>query len=80
MVLEMDGHTTIIRHDGHAAVDLARSCQPDIVMLDIGIPGMDGWDAARRIRQAPALKGVVLVAISGCGQDEDQRQSQGGRL
>ena len=54
----------------------AETFRPEIVFLDIGLPGMDGYDVARRLRQEPALAGLLLVALTGYGQDEDRRRSR----
>ena len=48
---------------------------PDIMLVDIGLPGMDGYEVARQVRQEPALKHIVLVALTGYGQDEDKQQA-----
>ena len=78
MLLECGGHQTHVVHDGLAAVDAATTLAPDVVLLDIGLPGISGYDAARRIRerQDPGARQPVLVAVTGWGQDEDRRRSQ----
>jgi CheY-like chemotaxis protein len=63
-------------YDGLAAVDAAGRFQPDVVLLDIGLPRLSGYDAARRIRQLPGGYEMTLIAITGWGQEEDRRQSQ----
>src|SRR5580704_3962630 len=75
-VLRVLGHVVHTAYDGRAALEAAQLNAPDIVMLDIGMPRMDGFDVARRMRKEPALKDVFLVALTGYGQDEDRRQSQ----
>jgi CheY-like chemotaxis protein len=75
-VLRVLGHVVHTAYDGQAALEAARLNAPDIVMLDIGMPRMDGFDVARRMRKEPPLKDVFLVALTGYGQDEDRRQSQ----
>jgi CheY-like chemotaxis protein len=70
------GHVVHTAYDGQSALEAARLNAPDVVMLDIGMPRMDGFEVARRIRNHPALKDVFLVALTGYGQDEDRRQSQ----
>ena len=67
------GHETHVANDGDAGVALAEERQPDAVLLDIGLPGMDGYEVARRIRNSNALASVMLVALSGYGQEEDRR-------
>ena len=64
------GHKPHMTHDGLSAVDAALECQPDLVLLDIGLPGMDGWEVARRFRQDPTLSDVTLVAVTGRSGDE----------
>ena len=62
-------------HDGHAALDAARGFHPDVVLLDIGLPGMNGYDVARRLRVDPEVPALTLVALTGFGQDEDRRRA-----
>jgi two-component system CheB/CheR fusion protein len=76
MLLEALGHEVQTAGDGPAALALALSFHPKVVMLDIGLPGMDGYEVARRIRQDPALTGVILVALTGYGQDSDRQRSR----
>jgi signal transduction histidine kinase len=75
VMLRLKGHDVRVAEDGARAVALAEAFDPQIAFVDIGMPGMDGYEAARRIR---ALLGrrVVLVALTGWGQDEDQRRSR----
>jgi len=75
-LLEIAGHTVRVVHDGAAAVEEAARLRPDLVFLDIGMPFMDGYDAARRLRQLPALDGVMLVALTGWGTEEDRARSR----
>ena len=72
-LLEEFGHETFVAHDGEAGVALAAERLPDVVLLDIGLPRMDGYEVARRLRASPALGGVTLVALSGYSQEEDKR-------
>ena len=53
-----------------------RTQQPEVVLLDIGLPGLDGYEVARRLREDPAMDGALLVALTGYGQDEDRRRSR----
>ncbi len=55
---------------------MAARFKPEVVLLDIGLPRLSGYDVARRIRQLPDGKSVILIAITGWGQEEDRRQSQ----
>ena len=62
--------------NGREAVELFEQMRPDVVFLDIGMPALDGHETARRIRQEPWGKDMVLVALTGWGQSEDRRRSQ----
>ncbi len=75
MLLELAGHEVVTAHSGPAALDLAVGYLPDVVLLDIGLPRMDGLEVARRLRRVPALADTLLVALTGYGQDEDRAQS-----
>ena len=75
-LLEMTGHDVRLAYDGFSAVDLAISYQPEVVLLDIGLPGLDGYEVAERIRRQDALKDTVLIALTGYGQDSDRQRSQ----
>ncbi len=75
-LLEHAGHTVTTAHDGHAVLDAARSFQPDVIVLDIGLPGLDGYRVAEALRREPAFANVRLVAVSGYGQAEDRNRSK----
>ena len=74
-LLEAWGHTVEVAHDGVAALERARAFRPDVVLCDIGLPGMDGYAVARGIRADPALAATVLVALTGYALSEDQRRA-----
>ncbi|MGH9222097.1 MAG: PAS domain S-box protein [Vicinamibacterales bacterium] len=74
-LLSINGHETRLAHDGLQAMEAARAFRPDVVFLDIGMPALDGHETARRIRQEPWGKEMVLVALTGWGQTEDRRRS-----
>jgi PAS domain S-box-containing protein len=74
-VLEMLGYETRTVHDGLEAVTAAQAFAPDVVVLDIGLPRINGHEAARRIRQLPRGRDMMLVALSGWGQEDDLRKS-----
>jgi signal transduction histidine kinase len=75
-LLALEGHETHVAHDGPSAVDAARRLSPDVAILDIGLPGFDGLEAARRIRAEPELRGLLLVALSGWVQPDDRVRSR----
>ncbi|MGH9371069.1 MAG: response regulator [Vicinamibacterales bacterium] len=73
--LEMGGHEVHVAHDGLQALSAAESLLPEVVLLDLGMPGLSGYDVARRIREAPWGRRMVLIALTGWGQEEDRRQT-----
>ncbi len=75
MLLRLLCHDVQTAHDGHAALQLLKGSVPDLVLLDIGMPGLDGYEVASRIRETPGLSNVVLAALTGWGQPEDRRRS-----
>jgi PAS domain S-box-containing protein len=75
MMLRAIGQEVALAHDGQAAVDWAIRNKPDVVFLDIAMPGMNGYEAARRIREIIGPDRPLLVALTGYGQDEDRRQA-----
>jgi signal transduction histidine kinase/DNA-binding response OmpR family regulator len=75
LMLEHAGHVTTIAHDGPAALELAPVCDPQIVFLDIGLPGMSGYDVARQLRLDPRFSRTTLVALTGWGTSEDKRRA-----
>ena len=75
-MLTIMGNDTRTAYDGQEGVDVAGEFRPDVVLLDIGLPKLNGYEACRHIREQPWGKGVVLIAVTGWGQDEDRRRSQ----
>lgn len=75
-LLRLSGHEVRLAHEGLGAVETAVSWCPDVVLLDIGLPGLDGFEVARRIRSQAARKTIVLVALTGYGQVTDRQRSQ----
>ena len=73
-LLGLLGHEVRVVHDGLSAVSAAAEMMPDLVLLDIGLPGIDGYEAARRIRAA-AGSAIRLIALTGWGQDKDREQA-----
>jgi PAS domain S-box-containing protein len=74
-LLEMLRNDVRVANDGLQAVELAESFRPDVILLDIGMPNLNGYEAARRIRAHPAGQGTVLIALTGWGQEDDRRKS-----
>ena len=76
LLLRMMGHEVRTVGDGQAALDVTQSFRPDLVLLDIGLPGMSGYEVARLLRRSPALRETWLVALTGWGQEEDRRRAK----
>ena len=76
MMLSMMGHDTRLAHDGEEAVTTAEAFRPQVVLLDIGLPKLNGYEVAQRIRQQEWGTSMFLVAVTGWGQDEDRRRSE----
>jgi len=72
-LLELLGHEVHVAHDGRAALELAHAKAPRVLLVDIGLPGMDGYEVARRARADPRLQGAILFALTGYGRDEDRK-------
>ncbi|HJT78138.1 MAG TPA: PAS domain S-box protein, partial [Gemmataceae bacterium] len=75
MLLRLQGHEVRVAYSGMAALEMTKAYSPDVLFLDIGMPGMDGYEVARRLRQTPGLENVVLAALTGWGQHEDRRRT-----
>ena len=75
-LLKLFGHEVQIAYDGQSGLEAAQATRPDVVLLDIGLPGLTGFEVAEQIRQQPALDGMVLVALTGYGRDTDRQMSQ----
>ncbi len=75
MLLAVMGNDTRTAHDGLEGVELAEAYRPDLIVLDIGLPKLNGYDACRRIREQSWAKGIIIVAATGWGQEEDRRRS-----
>ncbi|CAN5406944.1 hypothetical protein BH11PLA2_BH11PLA2_45720 [soil metagenome] len=76
MLLKLKGNIVHVAHDGLSALDLARGERPDAAVLDIGLPGMDGYSLARRLRADTSTKTMNLIAVTGYGREEDRRLSR----
>jgi CheY-like chemotaxis protein/two-component sensor histidine kinase len=75
MLLELSGHAVAVEYGGAAALDTVESFRPDVVLLDIGLPDVDGYEVAREIRARHGTDGLTLVAVSGWGQPKDKERS-----
>jgi two-component system CheB/CheR fusion protein len=76
LLLKIEGHSVEMAHDGVAALEAVRKKYPDVVLLDIGLPRMDGYEVARRLRSMEDQRDTLLVALTGYGQTEDRRRSR----
>jgi two-component system, chemotaxis family, CheB/CheR fusion protein len=76
MLLELSGHQTKMAHDGLQGLEIAAEFRPDVVLLDIGLPRLNGYEVGRRIRAQPWGKGMLLLAMTGWGQEEDRNRSR----
>jgi CheY-like chemotaxis protein len=75
VLLRLDGHEVATAYDGLEAVAVAEQYRPHLALLDIGMPNLNGYEAARRIRDLPASAHTRLVALTGWGQEEDRRRA-----
>ncbi|HYB97494.1 MAG TPA: response regulator [Vicinamibacterales bacterium] len=75
MMLSIMGHETRTAHDGESAVATAESFLPEVVLLDIGLPKLNGYEVAQRIRENAWGASMFLIAVTGWGQDEDRQRS-----
>ena len=73
--LQLAGHEVRIAANGTEALSVAEAFLPEVVLLDLGMPEVSGFDVARRIRAAPWGRGIVLIALTGWGQEEDRRRT-----
>ncbi|HEY8900520.1 MAG TPA: response regulator [Chthoniobacterales bacterium] len=75
-ILSMVGHEVALAHDGPTAIDLAREFDPAVILLDIGMPGMSGYDVCRELRQDPAFARTLMIAQTGWGQERDRQRTR----
>jgi CheY-like chemotaxis protein len=75
-LLTVAGHDVRVAHDGASGMSVAREFAPEAVLIDIGLPVVDGLQVARRIRQEPGLGNVLLIALTGYGQDTDRQATR----
>ncbi|MGZ8217151.1 response regulator [Methylomagnum sp.] len=76
LLLGLDGHDARTAFDGPGALAEAARFLPRVVLLDIGLPGMDGYEVARRMRELPGLRDVLMIAITGYGREDDRARSK----
>jgi PAS domain S-box-containing protein len=76
MLLRMSGHDVQTAHDGPAALKAARDYRPNVMLLDIGLPGLNGYEVAKQLRQQPVPQEIVLVAMTGYGQETDRQNAR----
>ncbi len=74
LLFRLDGHHVSLAHSGTQALTVARAEAPEVVFLDVELPGMDGCEVARRLRQEPRFREVLLAAMTGHGQEQDRRR------
>jgi len=75
MLLQLIGHEVEVAFDGADGLAKARNQHPEVVLCDIGLPGMDGYAVARALRAAPETSSAFLIALTGYGQDDDRRRA-----
>jgi CheY-like chemotaxis protein len=76
LLLSVWGCEPVVAYDGSAAVEAARSRVPAAVLLDLGLPGLDGCEVARRLRACPGMGSSLLIAVTGYGREEDRRRTR----
>ena len=76
-VLTLEGHRVLEASDGASAIALARAEHPDLVILDLGMPGMDGWEAARRLKADPQTADIPIIALTAFALRGDEERARG---
>ncbi len=76
MLMQITGNKTYMAHDGVEAVEAVEKYRPEVVLLDIGLPGLDGHEVCRRVREQPWGKDIIVIALTGWGQEDDRRKSE----
>ena len=75
-LIRLSGHEIEMAHDGETALKKAKSFKPEIILLDVGLPDMHGYEVAERLRAIPENKSLVIVALTGYGNEEDRRRAR----
>jgi CheY-like chemotaxis protein len=75
-LLELFGHEVLVAHDGPQAIAAALSWRPECILLDIGLPAVDGYAVAARLRQEEVCRDTIIIAVTGYGQENDRRRSR----
>ena len=75
MLLSLSGHQVALAHDGVQALEAVAADRPEVILLDIGLPGMDGYEVCRRLRQG-GLDDALIIAMTGYGQERDRQRSK----
>jgi CheY-like chemotaxis protein len=75
-LLERMGHEAVTEYDGEAALERAKTYAADVIFLDLGMPGLDGFEVCRRLREQPAPKRPSIVALTGWSREEDRERSR----
>jgi CheY-like chemotaxis protein len=75
LLLRIWGHEVQATHDGPTALEMARAFSPNVILLDLGLPRMDGWQVAEQFHKQPAQKRPLLIAVTGYGQEADRQKS-----
>jgi CheY-like chemotaxis protein len=76
MLLNITGNKTFLAHDGVEALEAVEKYRPEVILLDIGLPKLDGHEVCRRVREQPWGKDIIIIALTGWGQDDDRRKSE----
>ncbi len=76
LMLETMGHESVVAHDGLTALETAESFRPNLILLDVGLPGMNGFAVSEQLRATPHLKDIVIAGLTGYGEDEDRKRSE----
>ena len=76
VLLRLQGHEVEVAHDGYCALEIAARFEPEVVLLDIGLPGLNGYDVAKQLRQMNHQRPQCLIAMTGYGSDEDRQRTE----